>query len=117
MAVLASGQDPVTLDQNNVAPVTVPLGSPLTLKCNLTRPNQNRRRMSWHFKRTEPSNKTRLSNVVINTEDLDITMFQVASSAAEGNSGWYSCEVTIEIPRFIHVESAARHVVISKYCL
>lgn len=119
VAILASAQDPVTLDENNKGPVTVPLGSPLTLKCNLTAPKQDIRWINWYFDSSGPSrNSTRLNKIpqkVENgTEDLDF-MFQVTSNAREENSGWYFCHAIIEIPRLATVKSSERHVLIGKY--
>lgn len=119
VAILASGQDFVTLDENNAGPVTVPLGSPLTLKCNLTTPEQNTRWMNWYFNSSGPSRNSSLNialkKVENDIEDLDKTMFQVTSNAREENSGWYSCRATIEIPKLATVTSSERHVLISKY--
>lgn len=119
VAILASGQDLVTLDENNAGPVTVPLGSPLTLKCNLTTPKQNIKWMNWYFNSSGPSRNSTLLNktpqkVENDTEDLDF-MFQVTSNAREENSGWYFCCATIEIPKLRIVKSSERHVLISKY--
>lgn len=121
VALLASGQEPVTLDENNTGSVMVPLGSPLRLKCNLTTPKQNIRWMNWFIYRSGPSGNSSQLNatpkkVENDTEDLDI-MFQVTSNASEENSGWYFCSVTIDIPRLKTWPSSERHVVVSKYYL
>lgn len=114
MAILANCQDPVFLDENSTIPVTVPLGSPLILKCNLTRPTQIRNWVSWYFNSDEPSPTNPLKKVT-NDTDLDKTMFRVTSNAKEKDSGWYFCNVTIDIPTLRTISSSGRKVVISKY--
>lgn len=103
------------MDGNSTRPVTVPLDSPLILKCNLTRPDENRRWVSWYYKKDGPSPIKILKNVTNVMEDLDKTMFRVTSKAKEEDSGWYFCNVTIDIPKLKTISSFGRKVVIGKY--
>lgn len=111
MAILVSGWDPVTLDENNTVPVTVPTGSPLILKCNLTRP-PHRSWINWYFNSGRPFPDKKLKKIKIDSEEVDQTTFQVTPNARQKNTGWYCCILTIEIPKLINVTSSARKVVI-----
>lgn len=105
----------MTLDKNSPGPVTVQLDSPLILICNLTRPNQNKSRVNWIFQRDLLSPAKTLAPVSYGKEELDKMMFRVTSKAKEEDSGWYFCNVTIEIPKLEKMSSSGKEVVVSKY--
>ncbi|XP_033478464.2 uncharacterized protein LOC117254359 isoform X2 [Epinephelus lanceolatus] len=134
--LVISGQAPVILDEN-IREERVPSGSTLTFHCRLRTENHSRLRVVWYFKRSGPSlndslrihtemvNKSaRTSTVASNKPKQDskdegrdtegtLSVYTL-SNATEENSGWYFCEVIIEIPFLTKKRSNGTKVVISK---
>ncbi|CAK6955192.1 uncharacterized protein LOC121900196 [Scomber scombrus] len=122
-----SAQVTVTLDEEQKR-VDVPHGSSLTLYCSLE--GQGRFRIAWFFKccgnktidinatvfnkSTKTSNETSSKTKQNLKEDLPK---HTLSSVTYNDSGWYFCNVTIEIPYLKHYESKGAEVIVGKYYL
>ncbi|CAK6955193.1 uncharacterized protein LOC121900196 [Scomber scombrus] len=117
-----SAQVTVTLDEEQKR-VDVPHGSSLTLYCSLE--GQGRFRIAWFFKccgnktidinatvfnkSTKTSNETSSKTKQNLKEDLPK---HTLSSVTYNDSGWYFCNVTIEIPYLKHYESKGAEVIV-----
>ncbi|KAL7396322.1 hypothetical protein ABVT39_004215 [Epinephelus coioides] len=132
--LVISGQAPVILDET-IREERIPSGSSLTFHCRLRTENHSRLRVVWYFKQslvsdshtilhTEVVNKSaRTSTVASNKPKQDLKdegrdteetlSVYTLSNATEENSGWYFCEVIIEIPLLTKKMSNGTEVVIS----
>lgn len=128
-------QAPVILDETPGNKVEVPFGSSLTFHCRLKTETNERLRVVWYFIPSgAPFNGSRkIYEEMVNTSAKTSTIKPKQSSKDEGrdteetlsiytlsnatddNSGWYFCNVTIEIPLLEHINSTGTEVVISKY--
>ncbi|KAL7396324.1 hypothetical protein ABVT39_004215 [Epinephelus coioides] len=131
--LVISGQAPVILDET-IREERIPSGSSLTFHCRLRTENHSRLRVVWYFKQslvsdshtilhTEVVNKSaRTSTVASNKPKQDLKdegrdteetlSVYTLSNATEENSGWYFCEVIIEIPLLTKKMSNGTEVVI-----
>lgn len=118
-AMLVSGQDPVTLGKNNPGPVRIPLGSPLSLKCNLSTPETDRFWVSWHHNPSRPSfnGAQKIDEWKVegklkhDKEDMDETLM-LNVTPNDTKDGWYFCSVRRDIPRLLVETSNGTEVVI-----
>ncbi|XP_034440014.1 uncharacterized protein LOC117760803 isoform X1 [Hippoglossus hippoglossus] len=92
------------------------LGSSLTLGCPLNTSRYERFRLQWSFSPSGSSDNASniSSSMVKNDKLLDIRENHTLPNVTLKNSGWYFCEVTVEIPFSNVIKSNGTQIVIAK---
>ncbi|XP_047199050.1 uncharacterized protein LOC124854753 isoform X5 [Hippoglossus stenolepis] len=91
------------------------LGSSLTLGCPLNTSRYERFRLQWSFSPSGSSDNASniSSSMVKNDKLLDIRKNHTLPNVTQKNSGWYFCEVTVEIPFSNVIKSNGTQIVIA----
>ncbi|XP_034440016.1 uncharacterized protein LOC117760803 isoform X3 [Hippoglossus hippoglossus] len=91
------------------------LGSSLTLGCPLNTSRYERFRLQWSFSPSGSSDNASniSSSMVKNDKLLDIRENHTLPNVTLKNSGWYFCEVTVEIPFSNVIKSNGTQIVIA----
>lgn len=117
-AMVTAGQTSIYLNKMEER-VNVLSGSTLALRCCLSTVGYNRYRIAWHFNNAGPffNNSSKIFDRMIfeqnssgDCEDKNKT--HILSDVTKMNSGWYFCDITVEIPNLQHIQSEGTEAVV-----